>query len=112
MELVKSEPVIAPPKSYAVMVKMVPHPWHAAIIIFDDGQIYVNRERAFPDRPVTVELEGVSPNEAQLDTLKKAWRVLSGHFNFTIASFDEALLPYAKEVMDTERQCEPSQGSD
>lgn len=43
---------------YATKCEMCPHPWHAAIIVLDDGQARMNRHLISPDRPVKVQLAG------------------------------------------------------
>jgi hypothetical protein len=45
---------------------MSERPWHGAVIIFDDGQCYVQKNRADPESSVLVELEGKSPNDIQI----------------------------------------------
>lgn len=90
-------------KGYAARVRMNRRPWMAPVTIFDDGQAYVCRARAHPDVPVLIELEGSTPTEAQLTTLKMVWATLSNHFDFCACAFCDVLLPHAPDIMKNER---------
>lgn len=85
--------------SYAVIFRMVERPWQGAVHIYDDGQVSIHRERARPDRPVTVLVEGKEPNAAQLAVMKTVWHTLSENFGFSIVGFCDALLTHQTVVM-------------
>jgi hypothetical protein len=87
---------------YAAVMRMVEHPWHGAVHVYDDGQASIQRNRAAPGKPLSIHVEGVTPNVAQIKTLRLIWRCLSGNFNFSVVAFDEALLPYADVIRDSQ----------
>lgn len=84
---------------YAITFQMCEHPWRAGLIIFDDGQAKLNRHLITPERPVLVQLEGVTPSEEQLRMARHLWARLYEEMDFRVASFCPALLPHQGQIM-------------
>lgn len=83
---------------YGCVFRMRDRPFLGAILVFDDGQACIQRHRASPYSPIVVELEGQTPNDGQIELCQHIWKALAAHFNFSVASFDENLLPYAHRI--------------
>jgi len=86
-------------EGHSMMFQMVEHPWSGAVIIFDDGQTKLHRHRLDPDRPVVVQLEGVTPSGEQILMARHLWQELYSAMDFRVASFCPALQPYCREIM-------------
>lgn len=84
--------------NYVAVFRMKERPFLRAILVFDDGQACVHRHRASPHSPIVVELEGQTPNDEQIELCQHIWKALTVHFNFSVASFDETLLPFAHRI--------------
>lgn len=85
--------------SYAMMFQMVEHPWSGAVIIFDDGSTKLHRHRLHPDSPVIVQVEGLKPNEEQIEMCRHLWARLYEAMDFRVASFCPALLPHSRQIL-------------
>ena len=84
---------------YAMRFECVEHPWNRAWIIFDDGQSKLHTARLNPDRPVLVQLEGLSPTPEQVDACRQLWTKLYAAMDFRVASFCPAMLPHSQAIM-------------
>jgi hypothetical protein len=85
--------------SYSIKFEMCVNPWRAGLIIFDDGQAKLNRHLICPDRPVLVQLEGLSPSLEQIEQCRRLWARLYEEMDFGVASFCPTLLPHCHDIM-------------
>jgi hypothetical protein len=84
---------------YSAHFEMMEHPWHAPVIVYDDGQAKLNPHLLRPDRPVKILLEGTLPNTEQLEACRALWNALAAHMEFNMATFCPKLLSHCHEIM-------------
>jgi hypothetical protein len=85
--------------SHSVKFECVEHPWNGAVIIFDDGQVKLYRQRLNPDRPVLVQIEGKEPNHEQVEMCRHLWSRLHQEMDFSAATFCLTMLPYSRQIL-------------
>jgi hypothetical protein len=57
--------------SYSMIFQTVEHPWNGAVVIFEDGQAKLYEHRLCLDRPVVVQVEGLTPNPEQIEVCRR-----------------------------------------
>jgi hypothetical protein len=77
----------------AVAFSMTNFVWNsdAAVFVFKDGKLNVDRMNLFPGKPMKVVLIGDEPNEAQLQAIKEIWRALRDQYGADAALFCPAI---------------------
>lgn len=83
-------------RGYAMLARMSDNvsKSNAAILIFKDAQVFIQRECANPSRPIVVELEGNEPSSEQLEMLQIVYLQLSTEFPINVMALCDRLLPF------------------
>ena len=85
--------------TWLIRFECVEHPWNGGVIIFEDGQAKLYRHRLSPERPVLIQLEGLTPTDEQILMCRHLWARLYEEMDFRMTSFCPALLPHSQEIL-------------
>ncbi len=86
--------------TYSMRFEMSQHPWNAAVIIFDDGQVKLHQNRLSSRQAGADPGRGQIPTTEQLELCRIFWSRAYEKMDFRVASFCPALQPFCRDIME------------